>query len=381
MFCKEEKMKIYLDNAATTPIKPEVLKAMLPYLKDKFQNPSSIYSSVNKVREEIDKARKILANAINAEANEIIFTSGGTESNNIVLKGFNATKILVSEIEHPAVLETSKASGKQIEIIPVDKQGIVNLDVLKQKIVPNSLVSVMHVNNEIGTIQPIEEIAKICRQKNAFFHTDAVQSFGKLDIDIKKLNIDFLSASAHKIHGPKGIGILYIRKELQDKLEPLIHGGGQEFGLRSGTENVAGILGFAQAVKLCSKKTKCEQIKKLRDKLVKEILKIPGTRLNGSKESRIFNNANFTIKGIEGEALVTLLDHEGIACSTGSACSTHSHKASHVLVALGLNDREAHSSLRITLGCQNTEKEINYTINKIQESVKKLRKLSGEGKW
>jgi len=372
-------MKVYLDNAATTPVRPEVLKAMLPFLKDRFQNPSSIYSSAGKVREEIDKARKILADAINAEPDEIIFTSGGTESNNIVLKGLkSASKIIISEIEHPAVLETAKASGKELEIIGVDKDGIINLSKLKEKIVPGCLVSIMHVNNEIGTIQPIEQIAKLCKDKDALFHTDAVQSFGKLGIDVKKLGIDFLSASAHKIHGPKGIGILYIKKELQKNLKPLVHGGGQELGLRSGTENVPGILGFAKAVELCSHKTKCPTIEKLRDKLVKEILKIPGTRLNGSKEKRIFNNANFTIEGIEGEALVTLLDHEGISCSTGSACSTHSHKSSHVLKALGLNDREAHSSLRITLGCQNNEKEINYTIKKIEESVKKLRKLSGK---
>jgi cysteine desulfurase len=381
--CKgnNETMKkiIYLDNAATNPLDKEVLKAMLPFFKEKFGNPSSAHSLGQSAKDAIEKARKQVASMINAEPDEIIFTSGGTEANNLALKCFPSEKIVTSSIEHHAVLEVTKASGKQVEIIIVDKEGIVDTEELRQKITPNSLVSVMHVNNEIGTIQPIEEIARICKERGAFFHTDAVQSFGKLAIDVKKQGIDMLSASGHKINGPKGIGFLYIKKNLKSMLMPLLHGGGQEQGLRSGTENVAGIVGLGKAAELSKKKMKnAGKLRKLRDYFIKKILEIPNVKLNGSPEKRIFNNANFTIKDVEGEALVLMLDQAGIACSTGSACSAIGHKSSHVLKALGFSDEDIHSSARFSLGFQNTKKEIDYTAKKVEESVIKLRRLAGK---
>lgn len=373
------KKSVYLDNAATTPVDNEVLKAMLPYFKEKFGNPSSPHSKGEEAREAIDKAREQVASLINAEPEEIIFTSGGTEANNLALKGFEAEKIITSSIEHHAVLETAKASGKQVEIVSARKEGIVNLDELKSSLSQGSLVSIMHVNNEIGTIQPIEEVARLCKEKNSFFHTDAVQSFGKLDINVKKLGIDMLSASGHKINGPKGIGFLYIRKDIKGKLRPLIHGGGQEKCMRSGTENVAGIVGLGKAAELAKKKIKqANKVKALRDFFIAQALKIPGTSLNGSKEKRIFTNANFTIKDTEGEALILMLDQAGIQCSTGSACSTLGHKSSHVLRAIGLKDEDVHSSVRFSLGFQNTKPEIVYTLKKLEESIKNLRRLAGK---
>lgn len=373
------KKLIYLDNAATTSIDKNVLKAMLPFLKEKFGNPSSPHSLGQEAKDAIEKARKQVSGLINAEPEEIIFTSGGTEANNLALKCFPSDKIVTSSIEHHAVLEVAKASGKQVEIVSARKEGIVNLDELRSSIFNESLVSIMHVNNEIGTIQPIEEIARLCKEKNAVFHTDAVQSFGKLLIDVKKQGIDMLSASAHKINGPKGIGFFYIRRELKNKLKPLLHGGGQEFGLRSGTENVAGIIGLGKAAELAEKKMKnTNKLKQLRDYFIKELLKIPNVKLNGSFEKRIFNNTNFTIKDVEGEALVLMLNKSGIACSTGSACSSLGHKSSHVLKALGLKDEEIHSSVRFSLGFQNTKKEIDYALKKTKESVIKLRRLAGK---
>jgi len=372
-------MKIYLDNASTTPLDKEVIKAMLPFLKEKFGNPSSPHSLGHEAKQAIEKARNQVSSLINAEPEEIIFTSGGTEANNLALKCFQAEKIVTSSIEHHAVLEVAKASGKQVVIIPVDAEGIININELKSKIAPNSLASIMHVNNEVGAIQPIEEISKLCKQAGAIFHTDAVQSFGKLNIDVKKLGIDMLSASSHKINGPKGIGFLYIRKDLKSKLNPLLHGGGQEFGLRSGTENVAGIVGFGKAAELSKKKImQAGKLKELRDYFIKEMLKIPGAKLNGSFEKRIFNNANFTIKDIEGEALVLMLNQSKIYCSTGSACSSLGHKSSHVLKAMGLSDEEIHSSVRFSLGFQNTKQEIDYALKKIKESIIKLRRLAGK---
>ena len=382
--------KIYLDNAATTPVAKEVLEAMKPYFSEKYGNASSLHEFGRQAKEAIEKSREKIAKFINAQADEIIFTSGGTESDNLAIKGLASAypqkrHIITSKIEHHAVLETCKEMQKHgygVDYINVNKDGIISLDELRKKISSNSseilVVSIMHVNNEVGIIQPIEEISKICRKNNVLFHTDAVQSFGKLKIDVKRQNIDLLSASAHKINGPKGIGILYARNGVY--IKPLLNGGGHENGRRSGTENTAGIVGFSRVVELCEKNMKMkksEKIRKLRDKLIKEILKIKGTKLNGSEKERIFNNVNVSFDGVEGESLVLLLDKNGIAASTGSACSSNSLKPSHVLKAIGLSDMQAHGSLRITLGWQNNEKEINYTIKKINENVKKLRELSG----
>ncbi|MBM3234336.1 cysteine desulfurase NifS [Candidatus Pacearchaeota archaeon] len=374
-------MKIYLDNSATTQVDKEVVKAMMPYFSEKFGNPNSLHEFGRDAREAVENARKKIAEMINCEPEEIIFTSGGTESNNLAIKGLIGEKkhIITSKIEHPSVLETCRELEKQgykVDYISVDKEGIINIQELKRKISNNTLlVSIMHVNNEIGTIQPLEEIGKICREFGVLFHTDAVQSFGKIKIDVKNINIDLLSASGHKINAPKGVGFLYVKKEI--KIKPLVNGGGHEKNLRSGTENVPGIVGFGKACEIADKKMKeKEKIKKLRDKLIQELEKIPGTRLNGSRNLRIFNNVNVSFSGIEGEALVLMLDKEGIATSTGSACSSHSLEPSHVLKAIGLSDLEAHGSLRLSLGWENNEKEINFVIDKIRECVDKLRKIS-----
>ena len=375
--------KIYLDNAATTKVDEEVIKAMLPFFSEKFGNPNSLHEFGREAKESLELSRNKIAGWLNVKAEEIIFTGSGTESNNLIIKGLaeaypEKKQIITSVIEHPAILENCKymeKKGYKLDYISVDSNGRINLEELKSKINANTLlVSVMHVNNEIGSIQPIEEIAEICKGK-CFFHTDAVQSFGKISINAS--GIDALSASSHKINGPKGAGLLYLRKGI--KISPLLHGGGQENKIRSGTENIAGIAGFAKAVELAEKKIKnTEKIKKLRDMIIEKLLKIPGSRLNGSIENRIFNNINVTFENVEGESLIMLLDKEGIACSTGSACSSHSLKASHVLKAIGLRDEEAHGSLRITLGWDTTEKDIEYAAKKIKEAVEKLRNIYGK---
>ena len=375
-------MKVYLDNAATTPVNKEVLKEMLPYLKNKFGNASSIHRFGSETREAVENARKKIAEFINVTPEEIIFTSGGTESNNLVIKGLalanpNKKHIITSKIEHPAVLEVCKEmekKGYNVDYISVDGEGIVDVGEIKNKIKPDTLiVSIMHVNNETGSIQPIGEIAELCRASRVCFHTDAVQSFGKIKIDGS--NFDFISASGHKINALKGVGILYVKKGL--KIKPIFNGGGQERNIRSGTENVPGIVAFGKAVEIAEKEMRqTGKIKELRDRLIAELLKIDGTRLNGSKDRRIFNNVNVSFSDVEGEAVVLLLDEQGIASSTGSACSSHSLEPSQVLKAMGLNDSEAHSSLRLTLGWQNTKKEVDYTIQQIKKIVEKLRRIS-----
>ncbi len=379
-------MKIYLDNAATTPLAPEVQEEIRKNFSE-FGNPSSLHEPGRKMKEKIENIRENIAKSINAEKQEIIFTSGGTESNNLAIKGLvlaNPGKkhIITSKIEHPSVLEVCKVLEKQghrVLYTDVDKEGIVKIQEIEKAITPETLlVSIMHVNNEIGTIQPIEKIAEICRKKGVYFHTDVVQSFGKLDIDVRKQKIDLLSSSAHKINGPKGIGFLFIRKGV--RIEPIVNGGGQERKLRSGTENTLGIIGLGKAAEIWGKnrEKKEREIKESRDKLMSELLKIPHARLNGSKENRIFNNINISFKGVEGESLVLMLDKAGICASTGSACSSHSLKPSHILLALGLSPEEAHGSLRLTLGEKLEEKDLKYIIDKIKESVDKLRKISGE---
>jgi len=376
-------MKVYLDNAATTKVDDRVLKAMLPYFTEKYGNASSLHSFGRETKNALEQSRKKVAKLINANPEEIVFTSGGTESNNIVIKGAlkpNKIKsIVTSPIEHHAVLypaQYMKKQGYNLTLIPVDKYGLIDLDKLEKSIKPGSLVSIIFANNEIGTIQDIKEIGKICHKKGALFHTDAVQAYGKIPIDVKKMNIDFLSASSHKIYGPKGVGLLYIRNGL--KIEPISHGGGHEKGIRSGTENIPGIVGFAEASDICRREMKKEakQITRLRDYLIKSITQIENSWLNGHPKQRLPNNANFSFKYIEGEALVLHLDFEGIAASTGSACSTKSLEPSHVLTAIGLKPEEAHGSLRLTLGRFNTKKEIDYTCKVIPKVVERLRKIS-----
>jgi len=379
--------RIYLDHAATTPTANEVVESMIPFFSKNYGNASSLHKEGQICRRIIEECRRKMARFINAKEGEIIFTSSGTESNNTVLKGIAFSKlgkeknhIIISKIEHHAILEPCKfleKRGFEITYLDVNKDGLVNPKDVEKAIKKNTLlVSIMHVNNEIGTIQPIGEIGKICKKKRVIFHTDAVQSFGKLAIDVNKLHIDLLSASAHKIYGPKGVGLLYIRRGIE--IEPLLHGGNHEFGLRSSTENVAGIVGFTKAMELCAKNMKKEsrRLTYLRDKLIGAVLKIPNTRLNGHATTRIYNNANFSFRGIEGESLVMHLDMAGISASTGSACSTKELEPSHVLKAIGLDDIEAHGSLRLTLGRSTTEKDIEYTVRKIKDIVYNLRKIS-----
>jgi len=379
-------MKIYMDHAATTPVRKETLSAMQPFFSDNFGNASSLYDLGRKAKEALDESRKKIARIINAEPQEIIFTSGGTESDNMAVKEIafanrnKGSHIITSSFEHHAVINTCKfleKNGFKVDYVNPDKYGIINPRDIEKLITEKTiLVSIMHANNEIGTIQPIEEIGKICKDKKIIFHTDAVQTFCRLPVDVKKMNIDLLSASGHKIYGPKGAGFLFIRKGTG--IFPLLHGGGQESGLRSGTENISGIVGMAKAAELAGKEMNSEnsRLAKLRDILIKEILKIPGTRLNGHASRRLANNANFSFQNIEGESIVMLLDKAGIAASTGSACSTKSLEPSHVLLAIGLSHKDAHGSLRLTLGKSNNEKDIKTAIREIKKIVNQLRKIS-----
>ncbi len=378
--------RIYLDHAATTPVSKEVLEVMKPYFSEKFGNASSLHSFGIEAREAIKKARKISSKLINARPAEIIFTSGGTESNNLAIKGIafaNKNKgnhIITSKIEHPAILkpcEWLEKHGFKVTYLDVDNKGMVNPKDVEKAITKDTiLVSIMTANNEIGTIEPITEIGKICKKNKVYFHTDAVQAFGKIPIDIKKINIDLLSASSHKLYGPKGVGLLFVKQDV--KIEALSHGGGHEQGLRSGTENAAGIVGFATAIKLAEKimKKEAERQTELRNKIIKEILKIKGVQLNGHPSQRLPNNVNISIKGIEGEALLIRLNEKGIAISTGSACSTKSLKPSHVLTSIDLNDEQAHGSLRITLGKDNKEEDINYLLRELPKIINSLRKIN-----
>ena len=376
--------KIYLDYAATTPIDPKVLRAMTPYLKKEFGNPSSIHNFGQKARTAIDEARQLVANFLGCEAAEIIFTGSATEANNLAILRLvkKGDHIITSQIDHHAVLEPCRAlekRGVEVTYLPVDKEGLVSVSDVEKAMKPNTvLVSIMYANNEIGTIQPIADIAKVI-PSGIHFHTDAAQAANYLDCNVKKLGVDLLTLSGHKIYGPKGIGALYVRERTQ--ISPLIYGGGHEHGLRSGTENVAGIVGFGQAIKeIQDPKIKIQNIKirQLRDKLIKGVLRlIPDCRLNGTLINRLPNNANFTFKGAEGEALVIALNQKGIAVSTGSACSSKSLESSHVLLALGLSEEEAHGSLRISLGRYTSEKEIEKLLKALPPIVERLRKISG----
>jgi cysteine desulfurase len=377
--------KIYLDHAATTQVDERVLEVMKPYFTEKFGNASSLHQYGQEAKIALDRSREIIAKKINAEPEEIIFTSGGTESDNLAIKGVayanrkKGNHIITSKIEHPAVLNTCKYLEKQgfkLTYLDVDKEGFIDLKQLEKSIGKNTiLISIMYANNEIGVIQNIGKIGEICRKHKILFHSDAVQSFTKIPIDVKKISIDLLSFSAHKIHGPKGVGALFVKKGVG--IEALNHGGGHEFGLRSGTENVSGIVGFAKAVELVTE-DQIEHMQKLRDKLIEGILKkIPDTQLNGPRgDKRLCNNVNIAFNFIEGEGLLMHLDMKGIAVSTGSACSSKELKASHVLTAIDLRPDIAHGSIRFSMGRENTEEEIDYTIESLIEIVQKLRNIS-----
>ena len=379
---------VYLDYAATTPVDPRVLKTMLPFFSEKFGNTMSLYGLGQEAKAALEESRETISDLIKAKPEEIIFTSSATESNNLALKGValaNKNKgghIIISQIEHPCVMESAKwleKQGFQVSRIPVDKYGLVGPEDIKKAIRKDTiLVSIIHASNEIGTIQHIKEIGKICRKEGVYFHTDAAQSFGKIPIDVNKMNIDLLTASSHKICGPKGAALLFIREGT--RIAPLLHGGGQEMGLRSSTINVPAIVGFAKAVKICQKEMakETQRLIKLRDKLIKGILgKIEDSYLNGHPEKRLPNNANFWFKFVEGESIVIQLDLSGISASTGSACSSAKLEPSHVLSAIGLKHQEAHGSLRLTLGRWIKEKDIDYVLKVLPEAIKRLRKISG----
>lgn len=379
--------RVYMDHAATTPVDPLVVKAMLPYFSECFGNASSLHSLGRDAFEAVEAARQKVANLIGSENNEIIFTSGGTESDNLAIKGVayknrdKGNHIITSSIEHPAVLETCRhmeSEGFKVTYLPVDRLGMINLAGLEKAITEKTiLITIMHGNNEIGTIEPVEEIGKIARERKVYFHTDAVQTVGKIPIDVKSMNADLLSMSAHKIYGPKGVGALYVAKGV--RCGPIIHGGGHERGMRSSTENVAGIVGLGESAELAKQRmaTDMPYLTDLRDKLTKGVLgSIQESYLNGHPSKRLPNNANFRFTAIEGESLIMGLDAKGIAGSTGSACSSKKLEASHVLLAIGLNEVEAHGSLRLTLGRENTDEDVEYVLNALQEVVGDLRSMS-----
>ncbi|MCX5706878.1 MAG: cysteine desulfurase NifS [Candidatus Omnitrophica bacterium] len=379
--------KIYLDYAATTPCDPEVFKAMEPYFYEKFGNASSLHSYGQEAKKAIEDSRETLAQCLGAKPEEIVFTSGGTESDNFALNGVayalekKGNHIITTAIEHHAITEPAKfleKKGFKVTFVGVDKFGLVSPEDIKNAITDKTiLISVMQANNEIGTIQPIAEIGKIAKEKGISFHTDGVQTVGHIPINVNELNVDLLSLSAHKFYGPKGVGALYIRKGT--RIETFLRGGDQEKGKRASTHNTSGIVGLAKAIELCNKKMDSE-IKfqgALRDRLIKEIPeKIPEVRLNGHPTKRLPNNVNFSIKYIEGESILLSLDLLGIACSTGSACTSSSLEPSHVLLAIGLNHETAHGSLRISLGRWTKESDIDYFLEHLPKVVEKLRAIS-----
>ncbi len=378
---------IYLDHAATTATRPEVVDAMMPYFTNTYGNPSSVYKFSNASKDAIATARDTIAKSLNADTKDIYFTAGGSESDNWALKETarvyktKGKHIITSTIEHHAILHTCEfleKEGFEVTYVGVDENGILKMDELKAAIRPDTiLISVMFANNEIGTIQPIKEIGAISREHGILFHTDAVQAYGQLPIDVDEYNIDMLSASGHKLNGPKGVGFLYIRKGI--KIRNLIHGGGQERARRAGTENVPGIVGLGKAVEIAfdTMKDRTSYEAKLRDYLIDRVLaEIPYTRLNGDRTKRLPNNANFSFQFIEGESLLIMLDMAGICGSSGSACTSGSLDPSHVLLGIGLPHEIAHGSLRLTLGEENTKEEIDFVIDKLKEIVQRLRDMS-----
>jgi cysteine desulfurase len=377
---------IYLDNNATTPLESRVAEKMANFLREQFGNPSSLYPIGRKVKDMIEEAREEIAKVIGANKNEIIFTGSGTEADNFALRGIldaypDKNEIITSSIEHPAIMSTCQyleKKGIKVIYLPVDEYGIVDLNVLENSITEKTaLISIMHANNEIGTIQPIEEISKIAKKKGVLLHTDAVQTLGKIDVNVDKLGIDLLSISAHKIYGPKGIGALYIRKGV--KISPLIYGGHQERLLRAGTENTIGIIGFGEAARIIREKGDKDRkrIEKLAEKLKEGIEKdIPKVKFNGHPEKRVKSTLNFSFIGLEGEAILLALATKDIYVSTGSACSEGSEETSHVLSAIGLRPEIARSSIRFSLGRFNTEEDINIVLRELPEIIAKLREIS-----
>lgn len=376
---------IYLDNAASTQVHDEVFQEMLPYFKEQYGNPSSIHRYGRLASKAIETARKRIADLINAKQNEILLTSGGTESNNTALFGVmrqnKAKQLITSHIEHDAILEPCRRLEKEgfdVIYLPVDNYGMVDIEKLRHSITKETaLVSIMFANNEVGTIQPIKEISQICKQHNVLFHTDAIQAIGKIPIDVKDIGIDLLSISSHKINGPKGIGALYVRDGTA--LDPFILGGGQENGMRSGTENVANIVGFGRACHLAKEHLdkNAAHMKSLRDYLTSRIVgEISHVSVNGNVESKTPNNAHFTFLGVNGEDLIIKLDEHGIAASTGSACSVKTQKASHVLMAMGFSHEQITGSLRITVGLYNTISEMDQTVDILKKVVQELRSVS-----
>lgn len=381
------KTRIYLDNAATTKTAREVVDAMLPYFTESYGNPSSIYELGQRSKEAITKAREEIAQVIGAKTEEIYFTGGGSEADNWAIKAaYEAYKnkgnhIITTKIEHHAVLHTCQyleKQGARVTYLDVDENGLVDLDQLQKAITPETiLITIMFANNEIGTIEPVREIGLIAKEHGILFHTDAVQAFGQVPIDVDEMNIDMLSSSAHKINGPKGIGCLYIRKGV--KIRSFIHGGAQERKRRAGTENVPGIVGYGVAARMAAEtmKERTQREKELRDYFIRRVLEeVPYVRLNGEPVKRLPNNTNFSFQFIEGESLLIMLDMKGIAGSSGSACTSGSLDPSHVLLAIGLPHEIAHGSLRLTLGADTTKEDLDYTLEQIKEIVEKLRNLS-----
>lgn len=378
---------VYFDNSATTKTDERVIEAMMPYITENYGNPSSIYKIGRENRKAVEEAREQVAKALKCESNEIYFTNGGSESDNTAIRGIayayknKGNHIITSKIEHPAVLETCKQlekEGFEVSYIGVDENGIIKLDELKNAIKPTTtLISIMFANNEIGTIEPIEEIGKIAKENNIFFHTDAVQAVGNVEIDVKQLNIDALSMSGHKFYGPKGIGALYVKKGI--KFEKLINGGHQERNKRAGTENVAGIVGLGKAIELAYQELDehNKKIKELRDYYVEQVkAKIPYIRINGDETKRLPGNSNISFRFIEGEGLLLNLDLKGICASSGSACTSGSLDPSHVLLAIGLPHEIAHGSLRISIGKYNTKEEVDYLVENLVEIIGRLREMS-----
>lgn len=378
---------VYMDYSATTYVKPEVLEEMMPYFTEKFGNPSSFYGISRETKRAIDTAREKVAKGLNCLPDEVYFTGGGSEADNWAIKGIasahknKGNHIITTKIEHHAVLHTCQyleKNGFEVTYLDVDSEGFINLDDLKNAITDKTiLVSIMFANNEIGTIQPVKEIGEICKEKKIFFHTDAVQAVGNVAIDVKEMNIDMLSLAGHKIYGPKGIGVLYIKKGI--KIDNLIHGGAQEKNRRAGTENIAGIVGLGKAMELatCNIEEHMEKMTALRDRLIDGLLKIPYTNLNGPRgEKRLPGNVNVRFRFIEGESILLSLDFKGVCASSGSACTSGSLDPSHVLLAIGLPHELAHGSLRLTLGAGSTEEDVDYVLEVTPPIIERLRNMS-----
>ena len=382
---------IYMDHSATTPVAPEVLAAMLPYFSDKFGNASSLHGFGREAKEALEESRDKVARLLNADPEEIVFTSGGTESDNIALRGIayknrdSGRHIITSQIEHPAILETCRSleqEGFSVTYLPVNREGLVDISELERAIRPDTiLISIMHANNEVGTIQPLEDIGRLAEERDIYLHTDAVQTVGKIPVDVEAMGVDLLSLSAHKLYGPKGVGALYIRRGT--KIQSLATGGGHESGLRSGTENVPGIVGLARAADLAREDMAAEgqRLTGLRDRLASLVLQqVKEAWVNGSMEKRLPGSLNFGFSYVEGESLLLYLDSKGVAVSTGSACSSHKLEPSHVLLALGLQPEECHGSLRITMGRSNSQEEVDYVADCIAEAVERFRRMSPLGR-